>query len=85
MLSADDSIDAHELALSQLSSPGNTGKQASPQPGPFVPETIDEVERRHVMATLQAVGGNKTKTATMLGIERSTLDRKLARWAKIER
>ncbi len=85
VLSADDSIDAHELALSQLSSPGNTGKQASPQPGPFVPETIDEVERRHVMATLQAVGGNKTKTATMLGIERSTLDRKLARWAKIER
>jgi Nif-specific regulatory protein len=48
----------------------------------FVPATIDEVEHRHVMATLEAVGGNKTKAAAMLGIERSTLDRKLAKWAK---
>jgi Nif-specific regulatory protein len=40
------------------------------------------MERRHVMATLEAVGGNKTKAAAILGIERSTLDRKLARWAK---
>jgi len=47
-----------------------------------VPATIDEVEHRHVMATLEAVGGNKTKAAAMLGIERSTLDRKLAKWAK---
>jgi hypothetical protein len=29
-----------------------------------------------------AVGGNKTKAAAILGIERSTLDRKMARWAK---
>jgi len=28
------------------------------------------------------VGGNKTKAAAILGIERSTLDRKMARWAK---
>jgi len=47
-----------------------------------VPTTIDEMERRHVLATLEAVGGNKTKAATMLGIERSTLYRKLAKWAK---
>ena len=46
------------------------------------PLTLDEMEQRHVQATLAAVGGNKTKAATMLGIERSTLDRKLARWAK---
>ena len=46
------------------------------------PQTLDELERKHVMATLSAVGGNKTKAATILGIERSTLDRKLARWAK---
>jgi Nif-specific regulatory protein len=46
-----------------------------------VPATLEEVERRHVMATLTATAGNKTKAAAILGIERSTLDRKLARWA----
>jgi Nif-specific regulatory protein len=44
--------------------------------------TIDEMERRHVLDTLEAVGGNKTKAAAILGIERSTLDRKLAKWAR---
>jgi Nif-specific regulatory protein len=47
-----------------------------------VPTTIAEVERKHVLATLQAVGGNKTKAAAILGIERSTLERKLAKWAQ---
>ncbi len=84
VLSADDVIDVHELALSQLSSPGETGRRSAERPAPFVPLTLDELEQRHVQATLAAVGGNKTKAATMLGIERSTLDRKLARWAKQE-
>jgi Nif-specific regulatory protein len=48
-----------------------------------VPVSIEEMERRHVLATLEAVGGNKTKAATILGIERSTLDRKLAKWARV--
>ena len=82
VLSADDVIDAHELALSQLSSAGETGRRSAERPAPFVPLTLDELEQRHVQATLEAVGGNKTKAATMLGIERSTLDRKLTRWAK---
>ena len=82
VLSTAETIDVHELALSHLSSPGDTGRISSPKLAAFVPQTIDEVEHRHVMATLAAVGGNKTKAATILGIERSTLDRKLARWAK---
>jgi Nif-specific regulatory protein len=82
VLSLDEAVDVHELALSHLSSPGETGRKAGDKSGPFVPETLDDMERRHVMATLEAVGGNKTKAAAILGIERSTLDRKLARWAK---
>ena len=81
VLSLDDTVDVHELALSHLSSPGDTGRRAGDKSAPFVPETLDEMEHRHVMATLEAVGGNKTKAAAILGIERSTLDRKLARWA----
>jgi len=76
-------IDSHDIPLSQLSSPGETGKvPAAKASAAFVPTTIDEMERQHVMRTLEAVGGNKTKAAAILGIERSTLDRKLAKWAQ---
>jgi len=75
-------IDVHDMALSHLAAPGETGRQSVGRAAAFVPATIDEVEHRHVLATLEAVGGNKTKAAAMLGIERSTLDRKLAKWAK---
>ena len=82
VLSQDEWIDAHELALSHLSSTGDTGQISTGRPAPFTPTTLDEMERKQVLATLEAVGGNKTKAAAMLGIERSTLDRKMARWAK---
>ncbi len=86
VLSTQDVIDVHDLALSFLSPPGDTGRgsgaRQGTRTGAFVPQTIDEMERKHVTATLAAVAGNKTKAAAMLGIERSTLDRKLARWAK---
>jgi Nif-specific regulatory protein len=75
-------IDAGDMVLSQLAPPGDTGKAAPGRPAAFVPMTIDEMERRHVLDTLEAVGGNKTKAAAILGIERSTLDRKLAKWAR---
>jgi transcriptional regulator with GAF, ATPase, and Fis domain len=74
-------IDAPDLALSQLPSPNDTGKAPAAQNAGYTPQSLDDIERRHVMATLEAVGGNKTKAAAILGIERSTLDRKLARWA----
>jgi Nif-specific regulatory protein len=81
VLAQDEWIDVHDLTLSHLGVPGESGRAAAPG-GPFVPTTIDEVERRHILATLEAVGGNKTKAAAILGIERSTLDRKLAKWAR---
>ncbi len=74
-------IDVDDMVLSCLGPAGDTGKSKPALAGPFVPTTLDEMERRHVFATLEAVGGNKTKAAAILGIERSTLDRKLARWA----
>ena len=82
VLAPDEWIDAADVVLTPLAVPGDTGRESpSPRAGAFVPRTIDEVEHRHVIATLEAVGGNKTKAASLLGIERSTLDRKLARWA----
>ena len=38
---------------------------------------LEEVERRYILHVLEAVGGNKTSAARILGIERKTLYRKL--------
>ncbi|MGV3483965.1 MAG: sigma 54-interacting transcriptional regulator [Planctomycetaceae bacterium] len=57
--------------------------RATPPPAPAAPTTIstlDEMEQQHLVAALRAVGGNKSRAAIMLGIERSTLDRKLKRF-----
>jgi two-component system response regulator HydG len=40
---------------------------------------MEEVERRHILMVLDAVGGNKTVAAQILGFDRRTLYRKLER------
>jgi len=47
---------------------------------PYVGKTMEEIEREAILATLQAVGGNKSKAAAMLGIGLKTLYRKLEKW-----
>jgi two-component system response regulator HydG len=42
---------------------------------------LEEIERRYVLRVLEAVGGNKSVAARVLGIERKTLYRKLERFA----
>jgi two-component system response regulator AtoC len=51
---------------------------ASDDPSELVP--MEEVERRYILRVLEAVGGNKTAAARVLGIERKTLYRKLERY-----
>ena len=46
------------------------------QPNP----ELDLVERAYIMFVLQAEGGNKTRAAEVLGIDPSTLYRKLSRY-----
>ena len=38
---------------------------------------MEEVERRYVLRVMEAVQGNKTKAAQILGLDRKTLYRKL--------
>ncbi len=40
--------------------------------------SLEETERRHVLHVLEAVGGNKSLAAQVLGVDRKTLYRKLA-------
>jgi two-component system response regulator HydG len=42
--------------------------------------TVDELERRYIGQVLKLVGGNKSKAAQMLGLDRRTLYRKLDRY-----
>jgi two-component system response regulator HydG len=47
---------------------------ASENPSELV--TLEEVERRYMLRVLEATGGNKTKAAAILGVDRRTLYRK---------
>ncbi|MCX7898117.1 MAG: sigma-54 dependent transcriptional regulator [Rhodocyclaceae bacterium] len=42
--------------------------------------SLEEIERRHIVETLKAVGGNKSEAARRLGISRKTLERRCAAW-----
>ena len=42
--------------------------------------TLDTIERAYILWVLQNEGGNKTRAAEVLGIDPSTLYRKLSRY-----
>ncbi len=72
-------IGVEDLLLTKLATAGDTdavdltGSQ-------FLPVSLDDIERRHIFNTLNHTSWNKSKTASILGIERSTLDRKIRRY-----
>lgn len=80
--------DAEQLAVpAQAGGTANRGTQtgdAAEGVGGFRAQTIAELEKEHIHAMLKFTSGNKSKAAQMLGIERSTLDRKLKRFAANE-
>ncbi len=45
--------------------------------------TLEEVERRHILATLRRYDGHRRKTAEALGIAENTLWRRLKKWGLI--
>ncbi len=72
-------IGAEDLLLTKLATAGDTEMPAA-GPERFAPISLDDVERRHIFNTLNHTSWNKSKTAAILGIERSTLDRKIRRY-----
>jgi transcriptional regulator with GAF, ATPase, and Fis domain/pSer/pThr/pTyr-binding forkhead associated (FHA) protein len=79
VLSEGEYIDQEHLMLSKLQTAGDTNELPN-QPEGFSPMSLADMERRLILTTLRATGWNKSQTANILGIERSTLDRKIRRY-----
>jgi len=73
-------IDQEDLLLTKLATAGDTEEQQTAVEGEFLPESLADIECQHIKATLQHTGWNKSRAAGILGIERSTLDRKIRRY-----
>ncbi len=56
------------------------GRSLSPAVPERRPESLEAVERRHIVATLLYTGGNKRRAAGLLGIARSTLIQKVRKY-----
>jgi DNA-binding NtrC family response regulator len=76
ILSSSDVVDRASLPdrITERRSEPLVNERAAPNP------TLDTVERAYIMWVLQSEGGNKTRAAEVLGIDPSTLHRKLSRF-----
>jgi Nif-specific regulatory protein len=79
ILCGDEYVGPRDIQLSRLGSP----EPLRSEPGcaaSYREVTLDALEQEHILATLDWTKGNKSQAAQILGIERSTLDRKLKRY-----
>ena len=73
-------IEQDDLLLTKLATAGDTN-ETEIAPDEFLPASLADIERRYILATLNHTGWNKSRTSNILGIERSTLDRKIRRYS----
>ena len=73
-------VRASDIQLSALSARLSPGISETVSTGDYHDIPLADVERTHILATLDHTDWNKSKAAQILGIERSTLDRKLKRY-----
>jgi Nif-specific regulatory protein len=74
-------IEPADIWLSELDV-GVTGVGASNTS--YRPESLEEVEKRHILETLKHTDWNKSQAAAILSIERSTLDRKIKAYGLVK-
>jgi Nif-specific regulatory protein len=79
-------IDHDDLVLSTLRTAGDTdmGMSEARNNVRSEPASLADIERDHILETLNQTGWNKSRAAIILGIERSTLDRKIRRYDLVE-
>ena len=79
ILGRGDVLDVSDIQLSGLGLPENRSS-APPAVARYREVSLDTLEQEHILATLDRTDWNKSRAAQILGIERSTLDRKLKRY-----
>jgi Nif-specific regulatory protein len=66
-------LDTGDIWLSSL----ELAPPSTPNAAEYEPVSLEEMEKRHIGRTLEHTEWNKSQAAKILGIERSTLDRKI--------
>jgi transcriptional regulator with GAF, ATPase, and Fis domain/pSer/pThr/pTyr-binding forkhead associated (FHA) protein len=70
-------LDAGDVWLSSLEGSGVVAPLAVPE---YEAVSLEEIEKRHILRTLEHTDWNKSAAASILDIERSTLDRKITKY-----
>jgi Nif-specific regulatory protein len=70
-------LDAPDIWLSSLEMTSSGTIPVVQSPAGYQPMSLEEVEKRHILETLKHTDWNKSQAASILNIERSTLDRKI--------
>jgi len=74
-------VDHDDLILTALKTAGDTEVLVEDDlPSSGEPASLADIEKEHILRTLQSTSWNKSRAAIILGIERSTLDRKIRRY-----
>ena len=73
-------VRASDIQLSSLAHRPSAPAADRTVTGEYRELSMADVEQEHILATLEHTGWNKSKASQILGIERSTLDRKLKRY-----
>lgn len=79
ILCAGEVVTEDDIQLSALGTSSAPGPRELGSRG-FREVSLEVLEKEHIMATLDRTNWNKSKASQILGIERSTLDRKLKRY-----
>lgn len=73
-------VHEQDLLLSTLNTTGETDMRRDDPKDVFIPLSLEDMERNHIIRTLEHVQWNKSLASKQLGIERTTLDRKIKRY-----
>ena len=87
ILSSSSVLDVPDLSGEMIDAPATSSAVRVPAgtPYPFESLALEEVERRHIEQVMNSVGGQKSRAAEILGINRTTLWKKLRRYEESQR